>query len=148
MKNFCFTHHCARRCNLSLLAAMMGLIVMFASCKEENPTIEQQNLVADQLTALYTGNIDEFLQHADYASFEMSDSLHVKIMRAVLSDFVKKAENLNGGFDKIVLTGAQMPEDTVTLVFYDLHFKNGEVQSHSQKVVRRNDQWVLRMKEN
>lgn len=107
----------------------------------------QKQMVVDELTSLYQGNLDDFISHADYGDFDLTDSVRYGIIRETLAAFVEGINATNGGFDHIEATSAELTSDSTAFIYYDLYFKNGEVQSHSQKIQLTAGQWQLRVKE-
>ena len=120
----------------------------FVSChKDEDAMTEQKQMVVDELTSLYQGNIDDFISHADYGDFDLTDSVRYNIIHEALSAFVQGINSSDGGFDHIEATSAERTSDSTAFIYYDLYYKNGEVQSHSQKIQLHAGQWQLRVKE-
>lgn len=123
-------------------------MAVFVSCNSnDDPMTAQKQMVADELTSLYQGNIDDFISHADYGDFDLTDSVRYAIVHEALAAFVQGINATDGGFDRIEATSAELTSDSTAFVYYDLYFRNGSVQSHSQKIQLRNGQWQLRVKE-
>ena len=128
-----------------LLCLCMAVSV---SChKDTDPMTEQKQLVTDQLTALYQGDIDGFMSQADYGDFDLTDSVRYNAVKETLKAFIKGFISTNGGFSRIEATSAEMNPDSTVTVYYDLYFNNGQAESHSQKVTCTDGVWKLRVKE-
>lgn len=125
---------------------LMCLIVF--SCEDKDKTKLQKELLTTSMTALYQGNIDEFLSHADYSDFDIkNDHYRRMIVTTLLKQQVEKTQSTGKGVNRIEPTAAKIETDSILYVYYDIHFNDSTKQSLSQKIEFINGEWKLKMKE-
>ena len=130
-----------------LLCLCMAVFVSCQKKAEEDTMEEQKQMVVDELTSLYQGNIDKFIKNADYADYDLNDSVRYNVVRTTLAAFVSQITSNNGGFDHIEATFAERTSDSTAFIYYDMYYKNGDVHSLSQKIMLHGNKWQLRVKE-
>ncbi len=127
-----------------------GLIVMLAavccvapiSCGEDGPTPGEQarDAVVTTLTALYSGDVDTYIQNSDFG--EPLDSTKVMLLRAVLNEYVSGVRD-RGGLKGVVPVASVKEADSVYAVSYELKYNDGTVERCIKKVRHSGGKWNL-----
>ena len=121
------------------------LIAVSLSCNkgEEDPYAVQKDVLTRDLTLLYEGKVDSFIDIVDYAGYNTTEPIHRYVLKTMLhtnADAIRQK-----GFEKIEATGANSKSDSAATVFYDIVFMDGPRKSHSQDMVFTHGRWKLRI---
>lgn len=125
-----------------LCCCLMGLI----SCRE-NLTSEEQakHTMKEALEALNRNDFDAYLQRVDDGV--SMDSAQKAVMRDVLRQHVECRRKERPAVVSIDMIDIQMDEDTVCTVYYQYTFADSTKEVGAQKMVRKNEQWRIRLRD-
>lgn len=133
----------------SMVFAIIVIAFLFSSCNsDKDKAIIQKELLTSAMNSLYHGDINEFLNHADYSDFNVhTDSIRRNTIKILLQEHINKMQSKGRGVKHIEATDAKFESDSTIYIFYDIHFNNGTKKSLSQKMTCSNGEWKLRMKD-
>lgn len=122
-----------------LLSAMMG-------CKEkEQDTLEApKKVLLSALQKLEIHDYDGYMQVADLGS--ITDSIQLEYMMMILNQHQEMQEKKKGNVLDTKIIGAKMVCDSVCTVYYQLTFKDNLKETCSQKMVKVNNDWKIRLR--
>lgn len=143
-----FTILSNKHCKSMVFVIITIATLLFSCDSEENKAKYQKELLTSTMTSLYQGDINEFLNHADYSDFNVhTDSIRRNTIKILLQEHINKMQSKGRGVKHIEATDAKFESDSTIYIFYDIHFNNGTKKSLSQKMTCSNGEWKLRMKD-
>ena len=143
-----FTILSNKHCKSMVFVIITIATLLFSCDSEENKAKYQKELLTSPMTSLYQGDINEFLNHADYSDFNVhTDSIRRNTIKILLQEHINKMQSKGRGVKHIEATDAKFESDSTIYIFYDIHFNNGTKKSLSQKMTCSNGEWKLRMKD-
>lgn len=122
-----------------LLSTMMG-------CKEkEQDTLEApKKVLLSALQKLEIHDYDGYMQVADLGS--ITDSIQLEYMMMILNQHQEMQEKKKGNVLDAKIIGAKMVCDSVCTVYYQLTFNDNLKETCSQKMVKVNNDWKIRLR--
>lgn len=130
------------RYNILPILSIVILTVFGCNSKVDDPTFAPKQSLYEALKLLNSHDYDAYLDYVDVDS----DSTHIEILKQILNQHQTKQEQEKGELTDINVLSAKLTNDTVCTVFYQLLFSDGAKNVSSQKLVKVNDKWKVKLR--
>lgn len=137
-------HHLHKTAAVALLLAAASTTCSCTGKAEATPDEEARRVLTEALCALYQGNAEDYLVHIDMG--EPMDSFQLDFMRMALTQHSQWCEQTKGVVIGINTVDAKMISDTVCYVRYELTFADSTREVSSQKLIRKEGTWRIRVR--
>lgn len=127
---------------LTLIICLLALI----GCRQEVLTPEEaaSQTFVNAFKELQMHNIDAYLQSVDFGA--EPDSFQIAFMHTVLEQHQDWQEKEKGVMSDLVVVDTELQGDTVCYVYYDITFADNTHEVSSQKMVRTDGNWRIRLR--
>lgn len=122
-------------------------LYFFTSCNENknaDPAEAPKKAFLEAMDYFISKDYDTYSQHLDYG-VDMDSTQHTTML-SVLRQHQEWQETSKGSIDSCIAVGATLECDTVATVYYKLKFAGGTSEVSSQKMVRINGEWKIRVR--
>lgn len=130
----------------AVIISAMACSLFGVSCEESktDPAEAPKAAFRQATDILMTGDYEAYSDHLDYGSD--IDSSSRSVMLNVLKQHSEWQNAEKGGLDSCSIVAADMESDTVATIYYRLVFGNGTSEVSSQKMVRTDGVWKIRVR--
>lgn len=131
-----------------LLNVFLSYIVfsgLLVSCAEPiSPIDSPEDILVNSMEALYMHDVEGYVENVDFGNSD--DSIQRNLFVNILQQHQERTVFLKGKVDSCVAVDVKYSEDSVAIVYYKLFFSDGTSEVSSQKMVRVNEKWKIRIR--
>lgn len=126
-----------------LLLALVSIVL--GACRDDDEQTRVKRTLQEALDHLQRGDVETYMHYTDFGC-RLDSTQQLYFGMAIRQKLCVQTQT---GQDVVssVVTKAKMHSDTIATVYYTQHFANGDSVLCSQKMVRTQGTWRLRMRE-
>lgn len=134
-----------RRAFVYILSTVM-LVLSVSSCEyaDTDETAPVKAFMAEALDSLRAGRYETYLK--SYVDLSDMDSTLIPILAKAYSQEQGRIAKTNGSFNGYIVNHAQLVNDSLAIVYYDMQYADGTCETCAQRLVCINGEWKIKIR--
>ncbi len=127
-----------------LMMVVLALSVSSCESVDTDKTAPVKALMTEALDSLRAGRYETYLK--SYVDLSDMDSTLIPVLAKAYSQEQGRLAKTNGSFNGYVVNHAQLVNDSLAIVYYDMQYADGTCETCAQRLVCIDGQWKIKIR--